>query len=95
MEVLLVLAILGVIMSMVVPKILGRQKHANEDATRLSLQGLKQALKMYDAYDVDGREYRELAESLGMNTGELNQACWQIRRITPRKPQSNPSPSGR
>lgn len=47
MEVLLVLAILGVIMSMVVPKILGRQKHANEDATRLSLQGLKQALRMY------------------------------------------------
>lgn len=39
----------------------------------------KQALKMYDAYDVDGREYRELAESLGMNTGELNQACWHIR----------------
>ncbi len=39
----------------------------------------KQALKMYDAYDVDGREYRELAASLGMNTGELNQACWKIR----------------
>lgn len=47
MEVLLVLAILGVIMSMVVPKVLGRQRHANEDATRLSLQGLKQTLKMY------------------------------------------------
>lgn len=47
MEVLLVLAIMGVIMSMVVPKVLGRQKHANEDATRLSIQGLKQALKMY------------------------------------------------
>lgn len=24
----------------------------------------KQALKLYDAYDVDGREYRELSESL-------------------------------
>ena len=47
MEVLLVLAIMGVIMSMVVPKLLGRQRHANEDATRLSINGVEQALKMY------------------------------------------------
>lgn len=47
MEVLLVLAILGVIMTLVVPKILGRQQHANADATRISMGGLSQALKLY------------------------------------------------
>lgn len=47
MEVLLVLGILGVIMAMVVPKVLGRQKYASIDATRVSIGGLSQALKMY------------------------------------------------
>ncbi len=47
MEVLLVLGILGVIMAMVVPKVLGRQKHASVDATRISIGGLSQALKLY------------------------------------------------
>ena len=47
MEVLLVLAIMGVIMAMVVPKVLGRQQHANADATRVSIGGLTQALKLY------------------------------------------------
>ena len=47
MEVLLVLAILGVIMSMVVPRVLGRQQHANADATRLSIRGVEQSLKLY------------------------------------------------
>lgn len=47
MEVLLVLAIMGIIMTMVVPKLLGRQQHANVDATRLSIRGVEQAIKMY------------------------------------------------
>lgn len=47
MEVLLVLGIMGVIMAMVVPKVLGRQKHASVDATKVSLSGLAQALKLY------------------------------------------------
>lgn len=47
MEVLLVLGILGVIMAMVVPKVLGRQKYASIDATRVSIGGLSQALKLY------------------------------------------------
>ncbi|MEO1996369.1 MAG: type II secretion system protein GspG [Planctomycetaceae bacterium] len=34
-------------MTMVVPKILGRQQHANADATRISMGGLTQALKLY------------------------------------------------
>lgn len=46
-EVLLVLAILGVITSMVVPKLLGRQQHANADTTRLSIDGITQGLRLY------------------------------------------------
>lgn len=53
MEVLLVLAILLVIMGLVVPKLLGRQKTANEDATRISIEGLSQAIKLY-SLDHDG-----------------------------------------
>ena len=40
-------ALSGVIMAMVVPKVLGRQKHASIDATRVSIGGLSQALKLY------------------------------------------------
>ncbi len=47
MEVLLVLGILGVIMAMVVPRVLGRQKGAYEDVARASLNGLSDALKLY------------------------------------------------
>lgn len=54
MEVLLVLAILGVIMSMVVPKLAGRQHYANVDATRISIRGVEQAVKLY-SLDHSGR----------------------------------------
>jgi general secretion pathway protein G len=53
MEVLLVLAILGVIMAMVVPQLMGRRREANIDATKLSIKGLSQALELY-AHDHDG-----------------------------------------
>jgi general secretion pathway protein G len=46
-ELLLVLAILGVIMAMVVPNLMDRQKYANIDATRGSIAGAEQAVKMY------------------------------------------------
>ena len=59
-ELLLVLAILGVIMSMVVPNLLGRQKYANIDATRGSVKGAEQAVRMY-ALDHLG-EYPSMAE---------------------------------
>ena len=54
LEVLLVLAILGIIMSLVVPQLMGRQTEASIDATRLSIRGLDQALKIY-ALDHSGR----------------------------------------
>ena len=53
LEVLLVLAILGVLAAAVLPQLLGRQKQASIDTTKLSLSGLEQALKMY-ALDHDG-----------------------------------------
>lgn len=59
-ELLLVLAILGVIMSMVIPNLLGRQKYANIDATRGSVKGAEQAVRMY-ALDHLG-EYPTVAE---------------------------------
>ncbi len=48
-EVLLVLAILGVIAAMVVPNLLGRQDEANRRATRISISGFEQAVKQYAA----------------------------------------------
>src|SRR5262249_39152139 len=62
MEVLLVLAILGVLMAMVVPGLMGRQKQANIDATKVSIHGLESGLKMY-TLDHDG-EYPTTNEGL-------------------------------
>jgi general secretion pathway protein G len=52
-EVLLVVAILGVIAAAVVPALIGRQQEANIQITRTDIKGLEQALKMY-AIDHDG-----------------------------------------
>ncbi len=46
-EVLLVLAILGVIAAMVVPNLLGSQREAYIKATRESIQSVEQAAKLY------------------------------------------------
>ncbi|QDT37944.1 type II secretion system major pseudopilin GspG [Stratiformator vulcanicus] len=53
LEVLLVLAILGVIAAMVVPQLLGRQKKAMIDTTKNSISAMEQAAKLY-AIDHDG-----------------------------------------
>jgi general secretion pathway protein G len=52
-EVLLVLAILLVIMGLVVPRLTDRQKDAKIEATKVSIEGLNQALKLY-SLDHDG-----------------------------------------
>jgi general secretion pathway protein G len=52
-EVLLVVAILGVIAAAVVPALIGRQQEANIQITRTDIRGLETALKMY-AIDHDG-----------------------------------------
>lgn len=47
MEVILVLAILGVLAAMVVPGLMNRQQSANIDITRQSIKSLEMALSMY------------------------------------------------
>jgi len=47
LEVLLVVAILGVIAAMVVPQLLGRQRQAMIDATKTSIKSLESAVKYY------------------------------------------------
>ncbi|MGE3317463.1 MAG: type II secretion system protein GspG [Planctomycetaceae bacterium] len=63
LEVLLVIAILGVIAVMVVPQLLGRQQQANIDITRTNIKGLEQALKLY-AVDHDGEYMQGSRDSL-------------------------------
>ena len=46
-ELLMVLAILLVLAGLVVPKLAGRQKAASIDATKVSLEGLAQAIQLY------------------------------------------------
>lgn len=46
-EVLLVLAIMGVLAAMVVPQLLGRQQEALVRATRTSIKGMEDACKQY------------------------------------------------
>lgn len=53
LEVLLVLGILAVIMGLLVPRLTNRQRDAKIEATKISMQGLKQALQLY-ALDHDG-----------------------------------------
>ncbi len=54
LEVLLVLAILGVIAAMVVPNLLGRQQEANIKVTKLNIKNFEDAVKLY-AVDHDGQ----------------------------------------
>lgn len=62
LEVLLVLAILGVLAAMVVPMLVGRQRESLKDATRLTLHNVKAGL---DAYAIDHLgEYPTTSEGL-------------------------------
>lgn len=54
LEILIVLAIIGVIAAMVVPRLIGQQRNANIKATRASISGLKNALDLY-AIDHSGQ----------------------------------------
>lgn len=54
MEVLLVLAIIGVIAGMVVPQLMGKQEDAMIDAAKNSMHGIETSLKLY-ATDHDGK----------------------------------------
>ncbi|MFO1094696.1 MAG: type II secretion system major pseudopilin GspG [Planctomycetaceae bacterium] len=47
LELLIVLAIIGLIAAMVLPNLIGRQQQANIDITKESIHSLDQALKLY------------------------------------------------
>jgi general secretion pathway protein G len=47
LEVLIVLAIIGVIAAMVVPRLVAQQKNANIQVTKQSIKGLQSALEIY------------------------------------------------
>ena len=68
-EVLLVLAILGVIAALVVPNLLGRQESANVNATKMAISSMESAVKTY-AIDHNGQPPRGSAD-------EANQALMQ------------------
>lgn len=71
-EVLLVLAILGVIAAMVVPNLIGRQQEAQIRTTRTSIKGLEDAMKQY-AISNDGefpQGARDEVFALLMNPGQ-------------------------
>ncbi len=53
LEVLIVLAIIGVIAAMAIPRLLGQQKAANKKITRSAIVSLEQAAKLY-AVDNNG-----------------------------------------
>ncbi len=84
LELLIVLAILGVIAAMVVPNLLGTQKKANIQVTESSIHGLEQALKLYAVGN--GGEYpnggQEALEVLTSTTdAEGNQVEPQLPEI--------------
>ena len=62
-EVLLVLAILGVIAALVVPNLLGSQQKANINATRLAISAYEDAVQNY-AIDHNGRPPQGSAEAV-------------------------------
>lgn len=75
LELLIVLAIIAAIAAMVVPNVLGSQRRANIKASRASISGLEQALKLYAAdndgeYPTGGDEVIELLLATEDEDGE-------------------------
>ena len=76
LEVLIVLAIIGVIAAMVVPRLVAQQRNANINVTKQSIKGLQSALEMYAVensgeYPSGGQE--QLDVLLAPSTGAAGQ----------------------
>lgn len=41
----------------------------------------RQAMKLYNGYKTTGREFRELAASMGLSISELCTKCWHVEKI--------------
>jgi len=68
-EVLLVVAILGVLAAVIVPNLAGKQEKAMKKAARASIAGLSSAI---DLYEVDTGRYPPSLNSLIQNDGAPN-----------------------
>lgn len=76
LEVLLVLGILAVIMGLLVPRLANRQRDAKIEATKISMEGLKQALQLY-ALDHDG-EFPRTTDGLNvLNEPKARDKKWK------------------
>lgn len=40
----------------------------------------RQAMRLYDRYQTTGREFRDLAASMGLDIGGLCAQCWRIKK---------------
>jgi len=81
-EVLLVLAILGVIAAMVVPNLLGRQKEANIKITKSSIKSLEDAAEQY-AVSHDGVLPTNVQELLNPGNDKDGQAISPYLKTMP------------
>jgi len=45
----------------------------------LTPKQLKRAIRLYDRYETESREYREIAESVGWQITDLNRHIWHIK----------------
>lgn len=73
LELLIVLAIIGLIAAMVVPNLIGRQQQANIDITKQSIESLEQALKLYAVdHDAEFPQGNQEALSVLLNPVDRN-----------------------
>jgi general secretion pathway protein G len=93
LEVLLVLAILGVIAAIVVPRLLGQQRTANVKAAQASIEGFEKALELY-ALHHNGRypemDSTQVVELLMSPTDENGQPQEVILTEPPNDPWGKP-----
>ena len=85
-EVLLVVAILGVIAAAVVPALIGRQQDANMQITKTDIKGLEQAMKMY-AIDHDGEYLQGSKDALSQLTQSSEYRGKKIKPYLEETPQ--------
>lgn len=75
MEVLLVLAIIGVILAMVVPQLMGRRRVANVQASYASIKSLESALDLYRLDHND--QYPQTNEGLQVLVANPGNTQWK------------------
>lgn len=90
-EIMLVVAILGILVSVVVPRLTGRTQEARIQAVRLQIENIGMAL---DAFEFDCGRYPTSAEGLdALRREPANAAGWKgpyLRKKAPTDPWDSP-----